>query len=111
MQEMVYFKAIQKSAPMSVSVSGTTDPKTYLKKFRGGFSPLSSRWIRLWGERGAVPGHPRQGGIPRVKLQKFKCCNLMSFPIGSLLIHAEWTGADTGEDARDASPPPDPKRC
>ena len=26
---------------MSVSVSGTTDQKTYLKKFRGGFSPLS----------------------------------------------------------------------
>jgi len=39
MQEMVYLKAIQKS-PMSVSVSGTTDQKTYLKKFRGGFSPL-----------------------------------------------------------------------
>jgi len=27
------------------------------------------------GERGAGPGHPRQGGIQRVKLQKFKCCN------------------------------------
>ena len=40
MQEMVYSKAIQKS-PMSVSVSGTTDQKTYLKKFGGGFSPLS----------------------------------------------------------------------
>jgi len=40
MQEMVYLKAIQKS-PMSVSVSGTTDQKTYLKKFRRGFSPLS----------------------------------------------------------------------
>ena len=26
---------------MSVSVSGTTDQKTYLKKFGGGFSPLS----------------------------------------------------------------------
>jgi len=40
MQEMVYLKAIQKSAPMGVSVSGTNDQKTYLKKFRGGFSPL-----------------------------------------------------------------------
>jgi len=40
MQEMAYLKAIQKS-PMSVSVSGTTDQKTYLKKFRGGFSPHS----------------------------------------------------------------------
>ena len=41
MQEMVYLKAIQKS-PMSVSVSGTTDQKTYLKKFRGGASaPLA----------------------------------------------------------------------
>jgi len=38
---MVYLKAIQKSAPMGVSVSGTTDQKMYLKKFRGGFSPLS----------------------------------------------------------------------
>jgi len=28
MQEMVYLKAIQKSAPMGVSVSGTTDQKT-----------------------------------------------------------------------------------
>jgi len=26
---------------MTVSVSGTIDQKTYLKKFRGGFSPLS----------------------------------------------------------------------
>ena len=40
MQEMVYLKAIQKSAPMGVSVSGTTDQKTYLKKIRGGFSLL-----------------------------------------------------------------------
>jgi len=48
MQEMVYLKAVQKSAPMSVSVSGTTDQKTYLKQFRGGFSPLSPPWIRLW---------------------------------------------------------------
>jgi len=38
MQEIVYLKAIQKS-PMSVSVSGTTDQKTYLKKFRGGLQP------------------------------------------------------------------------
>jgi len=27
------------------------------------------------GERGAGPGHPRQGGIQKVKLQKFKCFN------------------------------------
>ena len=26
------------------------------------------------GECGAGPGHPSQGGIQRVKLQKFKCC-------------------------------------
>jgi len=32
---------------MDVSVSGTTDQKTYLKKFSGVFSPLSSPWIRL----------------------------------------------------------------
>jgi len=42
MQEMVYLKAIQKNAPMGVSVSGTTDQKTYLKKIRGGFIPLRS---------------------------------------------------------------------
>jgi len=41
MQEMVYLKAIQKSAPMGVSVSGTTDQKTYLKKFRGASAPLA----------------------------------------------------------------------
>ena len=41
MQEMVYFKAIQKSAPMRVSVSGTTDQKTYLKKFRRASAPLT----------------------------------------------------------------------
>jgi len=43
MQEMVYLKAIQKSAPMGVSVSGTTDLKTYLKKFRGASAPLAPR--------------------------------------------------------------------
>jgi len=41
MQEMVYLKAIQKNAPMGVSVSGTTDQKTYLKKIRGASSPLA----------------------------------------------------------------------
>jgi len=41
MQEMVYLKAVQKSAPMSVSVSGTTDQKTYLKQFRGVSAPLA----------------------------------------------------------------------
>jgi len=40
-QEMVYLKAIQKSTPIGVSVSGTIDQKTHLKKVRGGFSPLS----------------------------------------------------------------------
>jgi len=30
-QEMVYLKAIQKTTPMDVSVSGTIDQKTYLK--------------------------------------------------------------------------------
>jgi len=34
---------------MDVSVSGTIDQKTYLKKFRGGASaPLPPPWIRLW---------------------------------------------------------------
>jgi len=47
-QEMVYLKAIQKITPMEVSVSGTIDQKTYLKKFKGGFSPLSPPWVRLW---------------------------------------------------------------
>ena len=42
--EMVYLKTIQKITPMNVSVSGTIDQKTYLKKFRGASAP----WIRLW---------------------------------------------------------------
>jgi len=41
---MVY----KKITLMDVSVTGTTDQKTYLKKIRGGFSPLSPPWIRLW---------------------------------------------------------------
>jgi len=45
--QMVYLITIQKITPMDVSVSGTIDQKTYLKKFRGGFSPLSPPWIRL----------------------------------------------------------------
>jgi len=50
-QEMVYLKAIQKSAPMGVSVSGTIDQKTYLKKCKGVFSPLNIPWISLWSSR------------------------------------------------------------
>jgi len=38
---MVYLKAIQKITPMDVSVSGTIDEKTYLKKFRGASAPLT----------------------------------------------------------------------
>jgi len=41
-QEMVYLKAVQKNypnVPMDVSVSGTIDQKTYLKKFRGVSAP------------------------------------------------------------------------
>ena len=41
MQDMVYLKAIQKIAPMGVSVSGTSNQKTYLKKFKGASAPLS----------------------------------------------------------------------
>jgi len=41
-------------------------------------------------KRGDGPGHPRQGGIQRVKLQKCKCCNLIIFPIVRLLTHATW---------------------
>jgi len=32
---------------MGVSVSGTIDQKTYLKKFRRGSAPLTLPWIRL----------------------------------------------------------------
>jgi len=46
-QEMVYLKAIQKSAPMAVSVSGTADQKTYLKKFRVASGLLAPPWIHL----------------------------------------------------------------
>ena len=40
-QEMIYVKSIQKITPMDVSVSGTIDLKTYLKKFRGGCRHLA----------------------------------------------------------------------
>jgi len=40
-QEMVHLKVIQKITPMDVSVSENIGQKTYLKKFRGDFSPLS----------------------------------------------------------------------
>jgi len=39
---MVYLNGIQKITPMDVSVSGTIDQKTYLKKFRGASAPLAS---------------------------------------------------------------------
>jgi len=46
---MVYLKTIQKITPKDVAVSGTIDEETYLKKFKGVFSPLSAPpWIRLW---------------------------------------------------------------
>jgi len=38
---MVYLKAIQQITPMDVSVSGTIDQKTYLKKCRGASAPLA----------------------------------------------------------------------
>jgi len=38
-----------------------------------------SATVREGGERGAGPGHPRQGSIQRVKLQKWKCCNKVFF--------------------------------
>ena len=46
-QEMVCLKVIQKITPMDVSVSETMDQKTYLRKFRRSFSPLSPPCIRL----------------------------------------------------------------
>jgi len=45
---------------------------------------------RAEGGRGAGPGHPRQGGIQRVKLQKWKCCHSMIFRIVMLPTHAGW---------------------
>jgi len=46
---MVHLKVIQKITPMDVSVSGTIGQRTYLKKFKGGFSPLNlTPRIRLW---------------------------------------------------------------
>jgi len=38
---MVYLKDIQKSTPIGITVSGTIDQKTYLKKFRGASAPLA----------------------------------------------------------------------
>jgi len=34
--------------------------------------PVAYRWV---GERGDSYGHPGQGGIQKVKLQKLKSCN------------------------------------
>jgi len=45
---------------MEVSVSGTIDQKTYLKKFRGGFSPLRIRLCSWQKWRGL----PTSGGEP-----------------------------------------------
>jgi len=54
-------------------------------------SEAYKQWRAKGGERrGDGPGHPRQGGNQRVKLQKFKCCNKMIFSILSLLIRAAW---------------------
>jgi len=49
-------------------------------KIRKIYARNTSRGVPQWcaegeGERGADPGHPRQGGIQWVKLQKFKSCN------------------------------------
>jgi len=44
-------------------VSGTIDQKTYLKKFKGGFSPLAS-WIRLWPIRGVTREWQRETQFP-----------------------------------------------
>ena len=41
MQEMVYLKTIQKSAPMGVPVSGTTDQKRIWKNLGGASAPLA----------------------------------------------------------------------
>jgi len=35
---------------------------------------IDNQWRAEGGERGDDPGHPRQGGIQRVKLQKLKFC-------------------------------------
>ena len=42
------------------------------------------------GEHGDCPGHPKQSGIQRVKLQKLKCCSKMIFPVVRLLTDAAW---------------------
>jgi len=57
-------------------------------RFRLPTETLESSGVQRGGERGDGPGHPRQGGIQRVKLQKIKCCNWMIFSIANLLIHA-----------------------
>jgi len=46
-QGMFCLKVVQNIIPMEISVSENSDQKTYPKKCRGGFSPLSPPWIRL----------------------------------------------------------------
>jgi len=58
-----------------------------IRNFKGTCSSVACRG---GGEQGATHGHPRQGGIQRVKFKKFECCNLMIFPIVRLQTHATW---------------------
>jgi len=69
--------------------AGEEDSGAFLK-FSKTMTFSRKKYSQGGGERGAGPEHPRHGGIQRVKLKKFKCCNQMIFPIVSLLIHAEW---------------------
>jgi len=57
-------------------------------------APLKAQWRAEGGGRewADLPRHPRQEGIQRGKLQKFKYCNWINFPIVRLIgpTHATW---------------------
>jgi len=52
---MVYLKVIQKITPMDISVSGTIDQETYLKKFRGPSVPLDPPMNKISIKRKKLP--------------------------------------------------------
>ena len=50
-----------------------------------------TQWRAEGGANGApAPGIQGRGGIQKVQLQKFKCCNYIIFPVESLLIGKCW---------------------
>jgi len=80
---MVYFKATQKSTPIGVSVSGTIDQKTFMKKIRGFFSnyiPVFQQY-NYFKTQGPIPTSTRrrhQMGVDDHRLLFLQICETNS---------------------------------